>query len=169
MREFGNWGKYFGDYYPDVEAELREVLKSGKPFNTQFHGWAKSMHDMKVCREFNNGSITVTVFSEIDSAYEGDLSRDCLTDAEEARLTDEDWENIMQECAWIDSDAEYMDTLEPTATFEEITYVVHELGKKTEETLTENWHMCIAKTLEAVYGDSAETHYLIKQRINDIG
>ena len=165
--EFMDWGSWgIGDWYDEAYDALKAAIESGKPFDTGWHGWKKTEESMQIIR--TEQALVVNVGSCMDEAYEeDDLIRDCLTEEEEERLTDEMVERIREllyACTFND-ETEDSETLPVNATIEEIEEAAGRLVDECDSILKGHFRECIWATLVVMYGESEETEKLIAERI----
>ena len=167
--DFDDWGKWgICDFYPEAEEKLREVIKSGKTFNTGWHGCRKEIENM--CIQKDAEYITISCSTSMDEVFEQyDLFSDFLTNEEMEKLTDELADNIREVLAdpWCDfsEDSEGNVQIPVGSDFDTIVCQAEELMQKCKDRLDDYFRVCISITLSAIYGDSEETEKIIEERI----
>lgn len=161
--DWGSWGITgdASDLYHDVREMLEKALESGEDFDTGWHGFKKELESMRVRRE--GEKITVYVSAEMDSCFEEpDLIYDCLTDEEAEKLTDEMIESIREELMWADFVEESGDeeTFPAYASLSDIMTSAKYMIGLCNERLHESFLMCMAITLNTVYGDPEDKSFI---------
>lgn len=164
FEDWGSWG--VTDFYDETREELESALKSGKPFNTGWHGAKKELESMQIVRDYEN--TVVCVHAYMDELYEqSDLINDCLTDDESNRITDDMIDEIRDVCMFSDcvDECDESETLPLDASLEDIEKCASKLLDLCEKRLKDSFQMCIGITLSILYGESDETNKLIDERI----
>ena len=167
--DFNDWGSWgVGDFYSDTEKLLRDAIDSGEPFDTQWHGFKKEIQSMRIARDHDG--ITVSVSESMDEGP--DLIFDVLLDNEDDLLTEDMIEQILDNLA---ADMEFTDTtnylehLSSEATFDQVIAAAKALAAACGAKLKECFHSCIAETLTVLYAGSDDLPALIEERIRKIG
>jgi len=172
--DFNDWGSWgVGDIYEDVEKIMRDVIASGERFDSGWHEWKKELQGMRIQR--TEDAVIVDVSEYMDDLEDYAIIRDCLTDEDERRITDEQFEaieNALNEM-FLDfvTETEDSESLPVTATYEEIMEKAGELMDYCGRVLKESFHLCIGITLSELYSDMDphELDKLICERIDKIG
>ena len=165
--DFDDWGKWgVGDFYPEAEEKLREVLLSGKTFNTGWHGYRKEIESMCILKDAEH--ITISCSTSMDEVLEQeDLFSDFLTEEEMKKLTDDLVDEIRDALMWGDfsEDAESDVQIPPDSDFDTVVRQAEELMQECHDRLDDYFRECISTTLSIIYGESEETTKLIEERI----
>ena len=168
MFDFNDWGSWgVGDFYNGSEEELREAIKSGKPFDTGWHGFKKEPQSMRIYRD--EDGVTVNVSECMDEALEQtDLFYDFLADDEYDLLTDDILEDIRGYLYFGDFVEEIEDSgeLPADATFEQIIKKANDLINNCSEILHNSFLECISTTLYVMYDGNMDRDTIIEERIN---
>ena len=169
--DFGDWGKWgVGDFYEEIEKKLRDVIRSGKTFDTGWHGYRKEIESFRVQR--TNEEVIVSCSSAIDEVFEqSDLFSDFLTEEEMEMLTDEKMDEI-RDCLLFDcfsGEAVCTESLPVDADFDAIMASAGNLIHECHAQDNEHFRYAIATTLQVLYGDSEDTLNKIAERFNECG
>ena len=158
--DFDNWGSWgVIDLYDDTRAALEKALKSGRKFDSGWHGFKKEIASMRVSRDENR--VIVECSAEMDDYQDGALIDDCLTSEEMERMTDDMYERILDA---LDSESMFStnaynrsDCYEKNPTVEGIVETAGMMLDNCERELNESFKFCIRTTLSVLYeGESEE-------------
>lgn len=170
-----NWGSWgVGDFYDGNEKKLRDAIDSGKPFDTDWHGFKKELQSMRIQR--TESKVIVSVSEYMDDLEDYALILDCLTDEEEQKITEEQLEEIRNQLYYLcwsefTTETSEEEELPVNATFEQIMDKAVELIDACGRQLETSFHNCIGVTLSVLYDgmESSELMNLIDERIEKIG
>ena len=170
--EFDDWGSWGVGDMRNSEQILRDAIASGDRFTTGWHGWKKELQSM--CIERTEDEVIVSTSAYMDDLEDFAIISDCLTNEEEEKITEEQYEAIRDalfECMEFITEEEESETLPVTATYEEIMAKADECMDYCERRLKEAFHLCIGITLSELYKDMEyhELDKLICERIDKIG
>ena len=132
------------DLYLDVEKKLRELILSGKDFQTERCGSKNELCSAQYTRA--GGVLSVAVHSWIDELYgEGNLIYDALWDLphEISALSDKTIEaiqNVAMECG-IKDEVDTSENLPEGATFEDVMAAVERIEKENDQLLSDMFAM----------------------------
>lgn len=140
-----HWG--LTDLYPECEKNLRDLLKTGVDFETE---WCSSKKELLSARyRRRDGSVWVDVNEWMDDLWdEGDLIVDALSDLG-AELDDDDFEYVRKIAAELEIDDTIVISEEVgvDATYEDCMATVENLMSKTESQMNE-WYVMLRGIVE---------------------
>lgn len=170
-----NWGSWgVGDFYDGNEKKLRDAIDSGKPFDTDWHGFKKELQSMRIQR--TDDKIIVSVCEYMDDLEDYALIYDCLTEEEERKITEKQLADIRDQLCdafWCEFTTETSEEeeLPVDATFDQVMAKASELMDACSRHLKTSFNNCIGTTLSVLYEgmDNSKLMDLINERIEKIG
>ena len=132
-----HWG--LTDLYDDAEAKLRELLASGKPFNT---GWCSSKKEIASFRlRCDETEMCVEVCQDIDDVSDWSLLTDAVYDLDykEDDFSEEDYELMADEASFAETTWTAERYLEMPVTYDQVMDAINDAFDETDRKLEEEY------------------------------